>query len=237
MTVRCFSPPLTELMIPIRLRRDCKGFWASLAAILVVSLGTAAGFFFLNDPQTPLSLSTSAARQARLHEHWRTGNVIVLVRHAERCDHSDAPCLSSAQGITARTLPSVRELGHDFKELGARDVDIISSPLIRAVQTAENMFGKSPPRQAWLFDCKGTMLNQALQHKVPHHNLILVTHSECIQDLESSMGDSSPTTPAFASSWFLIDDGRSAPVLLGYLDADQWKELDRLDMLAQLEDH
>ncbi len=235
MTVRRFASPLLALMMPLTLRRDCKNCLASLAAILVVALGTG-GYFFLTCPLAPLSISASAARQAQLHEQWRNGNVTVLVRHAERCDHSDAPCLSSAQGITARTLPIVRELGRDFKGLGTSDVDIISSPLIRAVQTAENMFDESPLRQAWLFDCKGTMLSQVLRHKLPHHNLILVTHSECIQDLQSSMGDSNPTTPTFASSLFLIDDGKRAPTLLGYLDADEWKELDRFDMPAQLED-
>nr|WP_256595971.1 histidine phosphatase family protein [Pseudomonas sp. RW407] len=210
-------------MIPLKLRRNFTGRWVSLVAIFVASLGLSG--FFPSPPLAPPSLLRSAASQALFREHWRNGDLIVLVRHAERCDHADAPCLSSAQGITARAQPVARELGHAFEALGASDVDIVSSPLIRAEQTAENMFGKSPLQQAWLFNCRGAMLSQVLQHKAPHRNLILVTHSECIQDLESSMGNPHPTMPAYASSLFLVDDGKGAPSLLGYLDADQWNSI------------
>ena len=36
-----------------------------------------------------------------LSEHWESGNVIFLIRHEERCDRSNNPCLGPDEGITA----------------------------------------------------------------------------------------------------------------------------------------
>ncbi|MFV3330821.1 histidine phosphatase family protein [Pseudomonas sp. NY15437] len=194
--------------------------WLALLAILPV-IALLSGFLPL-DFSRPTPLVGDAQRQAELREHWQNGDLIVLVRHAERCDRSSAPCLADASGITVRGGQSAHEIGQDFAALGLANADILSSDQLRAVQTASSMFGRTPQEQSWLYKCEGSMLEQALQHKVAHRNLILVTHSECIEDLEHSVSVKDPATPDYASTLFVLSEKDQTPRLLGYLDADQW---------------
>jgi len=189
--------------------------------VVLLALGLITGFWLIRPPAAENIAHDPVSLEA-LREHWRQGDLIILVRHAERCDRSSAPCLSAPEGITVRAQAAAQELGRHFRALGIADSDIFSSPQVRAEQTAASMFGQTPNQQEWLSNCRGSMLNQARQHKTPHRNLILVTHSECIEDLEATVSISNPETPEYASSLFLISDGRTPPKLLGYLDADQW---------------
>ncbi|MCP8472870.1 histidine phosphatase family protein [Pseudomonas sp. ZM24] len=201
-------------------RRVLASRWL-LLPLAVLALGLISGFWLIRPPAAGNIAHDYASLEA-LREHWRQGDLIILVRHAERCDRSSAPCLSAPDGITVRAQVAAHELGERFRVLGVADADIYSSPQVRAEQTAASMFGQQPAQQNWLYDCRGSMLRQAQQHKVAHRNLILVTHSECIEDLEATVSIAEPATPDYASSLFLINDGQGAPKLLGYLDADQW---------------
>lgn len=189
--------------------------------LVVLVLGLISGFWLIRPPAAE-NIAHDPASLDALREHWRKGDLIVLVRHAERCDRSSSPCLASPEGITARAGAAAHELGEHFRVLGLADSDILSSPKIRAEQTAASMFGQAPAQQEWLASCKGSMLNDARQHKLPHRNLILVTHSECIEDLEHSVSVKDPATPDYASTLFVLSETDQAPRLLGYLDADQW---------------
>jgi phosphohistidine phosphatase SixA len=191
-----------------------------LVAILPL-IGLLSGFLPL-DSSRPENLQGNTVLQQQLREHWQQGDLIVLVRHAERCDRSSSPCLAAAEGITVRGSQSARQLGQGFAALGLGNADVLSSDQLRAAQTAESMFDQTPVEQPWLYDCQGAMLQKALEHKVAHRNLILVTHSECIEDLEHSVSVTDPATPDYASSLFVLSDGRTATQLLGYLDADRW---------------
>lgn len=201
-------------------RRTLASRWL-LLPLTLLAFGLISGFW-LFQPSAAASIARDPARLEALREHWRQGDLIILVRHAERCDRSSAPCLSAPEGITARAQAAAQELGQHFRTLGLAEADILSSPQVRAEQTASSMFGQVPVQQEWLFECRGSMLRDARQHKMPHRNLILVTHSECMEDLESTVSLADPATPDYASSLFVISDGHTEPKLLGYLDADQW---------------
>lgn len=212
---------MTAKPMPIpKLFRSLPRGWLSLLAIVPV-IALLSGFLPL-DFSRPTPLVGDAQRQAELREHWQQGDLIVLVRHAERCDRSSAPCLDKASGITVRGGESAHAIGQDFAALGLANADILSSEQLRAVQTATSMFGQAPQEQEWLYNCEGSMLSQALQHKIAHRNLILVTHSECIEDLEHSVSVKDPATPDYASTLFVLTAADQSPRLLGYLDADQW---------------
>lgn len=195
-----------------------------LVVFLMVLAATAGALVFQS--QGPENLASNAAAKAEMIERWRKGELIVLVRHAERCDRSDMPCLSSPEGITVRGRVSAQGLGRSLEGLGLSNADIMSSSQVRAEQTAEAMFGSKGAilKQGWLFNCRGEMMQQAVRHKVPHRNLVLATHSECIKDLELTANISDPDTPAYISSLFVVFDG-GAPALLGYLDGDQWGDV------------
>ncbi len=153
---------------------------------------------------------------------WAKGDMIVLVRHVERCDHSPAPCLSGNDGITDRSRSVAVAVGAQFERLGLNNADIYNSPMTRTVQTAGYMFNRATAGEDWLISCKGRMLQDALAHKVPGRNLILVTHSECMAQLEKDLKVPASTL-GYGSSLFVSAASLAAPKMLGFIEASDWR--------------
>ncbi|WP_192559729.1 histidine phosphatase family protein [Pseudomonas allokribbensis] len=153
---------------------------------------------------------------------WAKGDMIVLVRHVERCDHSPAPCLSGNDGITDRSRSVAVAVGAQFERLGLNNADIYNSPMTRTVQTAGYMFNRATAGEDWLISCKGRMLQDALAHKVPGRNLILVTHSECMAQLEKDLKVPASTL-GYGSSLFVSAASLAAPKMLGFVEASDWR--------------
>ncbi|MCP1441770.1 phosphohistidine phosphatase SixA [Pseudomonas sp. GGS8] len=152
---------------------------------------------------------------------WAKGDMIVLVRHVERCDHSTAACLIGNDGITDRSRSVAASVGAQFEHLGLNKTDIYNSPIIRAAQTASYMFNKVGVGEDWLINCRGSMLRDALAHKVAGRNLILVTHSECMAQLEKDL--KLPTvTLGYGASLFISAEKPLAPRMLGSIEASDW---------------
>lgn len=152
---------------------------------------------------------------------WARGDMIVLVRHVERCDHSSAPCLSGNDGITDRSRSVAVAVGAQFEQLGLGKADIYNSPMVRTAQTSGYMFSKVSVDDEWLINCKGTMLRDALAHKVAGRNLILVTHSECMAQLQKDL--KLPTsTLGYGASLFVNAQALQAPQILGFIEASDW---------------
>ncbi|WLG51638.1 histidine phosphatase family protein [Pseudomonas sp. FP1742] len=152
---------------------------------------------------------------------WAKGDMIVLVRHVERCDHSSAACLIGNDGITDRSRSVAVGVGAQFEHLGLDKADIYNSPIIRAVQTSSYMFNKVGVGEDWLINCRGSMLRDALAHKVAGRNLILVTHSECMAQLEKDL--KLPTaTLGYGASLFISAEKPQEPRMLGSIEASDW---------------
>ncbi|WP_397453794.1 histidine phosphatase family protein [Pseudomonas sp. NA-150] len=197
-----------------------------LAILACVGVGAIAGITLTRQAKLPNLSKADAATIAGFEAQWAKGDMIVLVRHAERCDHSSAPCLGPADGITVRGKAMAQEVGLQFQKLGMERADIYSSPLTRAAQTSGFMFNYASEDQGWLFDCRKTMLADALRHKVKNRNLVLVTHSECFSALEQQLDLPESKTPEFASSLFLTvgDDGLT-PRVTGFINANEWPKV------------
>ena len=176
-------------------------------------------------PAPNLAQSKHAGQVLTLTQSWARGDVIALVRHGERCDRSSTPCLGLPDGITVHGEEVVQGLGANFRQLGLKIVDIYSSELTRARLTADAMFIRPVPAQDWLFNCRGTMLRDALKHKVPGRNLVLVTHSECMDALEADMHVPTDTTFGYGASLFIQDDGAHGPQMLGYIETKDWSNI------------
>lgn len=160
-----------------------------------------------------------------LKQHWAQGDMIVLVRHLERCDHAQQPCLNGNSGITRRAVEVTTTLGQQFQRLGLANSDVFNSPLERTAQSATLIFGAASSTQDWLASCKKTMDKDVFAHKQPRRNLILVTHSECIAQLEQAM-HFKPITLDYGASLFLVDNpATGTPQMLGYIDSDDWQEV------------
>ncbi|MGJ7513978.1 histidine phosphatase family protein [Pseudomonas baetica] len=187
------------------------------SALLVIPLTV----FLLRPAAVPDLAHGNVAGALALQMGWAKGDMIVLVRHVERCDHSRAPCLIGIDGITDRSRSVAVAVGAQFERLGLGKADIYNSPMMRTAQTAGYMFNKVGTGDEWLINCKGTMLRDALAHKVAGRNLILVTHSECMSQLEKDL--KLPTsTLGYGASLFITAEALKAPRMLGFIEASDW---------------
>jgi len=188
------------------------------SALLVIPLTV----WLLQPAAVPDLAHGNVAGAKTLADGWAKGDMIVLVRHVERCDHSPAPCLAGNDGITERSRSVAVSVGAQFQRLGLNKADIYHSPILRAAQTANFMFSKTGVGEDWLISCKGTMLRDALAHKVAGRNLILVTHSECMTQLEKDL--KLPTsTLGYGASLFITAPTPQAAHMLGFIDASDWQ--------------
>lgn len=165
----------------------------------------------------------SHLRKADFYPLWNKGELVVLMRHVERCDHSTNPCLEQADGITVKGQHVAVQVGQAFQNLGLNQTNIYNSPLRRTEQTASYAFNRTTTGQEWLINCRKSMLDDVLKHKLDQHNMILVTHSECIAALEQSLKVSGASSLDYGSSLIISinPDDHSAKVL-GYIDAQDW---------------
>ncbi len=200
-----------------------------LAIVIIVT----AGLYGLIQPAPTLNLiSPDGARLLLLKDQWARGNVIALLRHAERCDRTDAPCLASPQGITVRSKDIAVNVGKGYGRLPKAETIFYHSPVIRAVQTAEYMFGDLSHIRHWLrSDCKTELYDEIFNNKQSGKNLVLMTHSTCIDPLGKKQGKKvvnmkihEPAT--YNISVFLIIDPETRELTpLGYLYASDWHRI------------
>ncbi|WP_024643435.1 histidine phosphatase family protein [Pseudomonas syringae] len=176
-------------------------------------------------PRSPVHLvQGDSMALSGLYDSWEKGEVMVLVRHGERCDRSSNDCLGEKDGITRFGSSVSADVGRSLSELGLTQTDVITSPLTRTVQTAQSMFGHSVEAQEWLYNCDETMLDKVMAHKSANRNLILVTHSGCIGQLESLHGYPHAATSEYDSALFISLNGQGKPVIRGIINPEDWKK-------------
>lgn len=153
---------------------------------------------------------------------WRDGDLIVLVRHEERCDRSANPCLGPVEGLTINGSQQAQNLGNAFRALGMDGSDVLASPAIRTAQTLRFMFGKNELTSGQQAVCGSAMREELLSHKTPGRNLVFVTHSGCIADFESTLGFPHATFPQYGSALFVqvLPNGTFKP--LGIVNNPDW---------------
>jgi phosphohistidine phosphatase SixA len=200
-----------------------RGLRVAVATVAAAGLlGTALHLGLTRPPMPELAID-SPTGAASLAASWKEGEVIVLVRHAERCDRSNAPCLNAPDGITARGKDVAAAAGEAFAELGLQHADVYTSPLTRTRQTAAQMFGAAIPEREWLASCKKTTLGELARGKSAGRNLVLVTHSHCIEQVGKDANIPAATDPAYSAMLFITVDGQNGiPLAAGMAEAQQF---------------
>lgn len=193
-----------------------------IALLVVIVLAT--GFVLWHRSPIDLGRAGSVAH-AELIKHWQAGEVVVLVRHAERCDRSSNPCLGPADGITRLGSESAAAVGQGFVRLGMSQTDVFTSPMTRTQQSAHYMFGKEAASQEWLASCGAALRNDVIAHKIPHRNSVLVTHSGCISDFEKQTGFPHASFTDYSSALFVSIDANGQLQVLGVLNDTDWHSL------------
>ena len=207
-------------------------FW--YLSIIVVILLIIATTSLPKRPDTLTHISESSSIEAfNLSAHWALGNVVALVRHAERCDHSDHQCLDGDTGITSIGKDTAIKLGENFERFLPKDHTIFfNSPLKRTVQTSLFMFNGESTSQNWLHEnCKERFLEDILKHKSDGINMVLVTHSTCINNLHTFdqkklVSIDAGADKSYAVTVFLtISKESHKAYVLGYVYANDWENL------------
>lgn len=170
----------------------------------------------------PADLSESPfALTANLLAEWQDGDVIVLVRHLERCSRVDAACLGEPSGITQRSTATGAELREQFSGLGLAATDIYSSPLIRTSQTRTLLFPEATANEDFLYQCKKNFVQDALAKKIPGRNLVLVTHSSCMDEVNESFAYGE-VDYEYGASVFINVESQTEQQIIGFIDAGDW---------------
>lgn len=160
------------------------------------------------------------------YAQWQQGNVIVLIRHAERCDQSGGTCLGATDGITLAGTQAAQRVGSGLDKLGLNDALLLSSPLTRTRQTAAFAFGKEVPTAGWAGHCDADFVGNLMAHKTRHRNMVLVTHSGCIDHfLRKLHVQPGERDSDYAQAVLVSVNDQGKPRLLGALKAGQWQKL------------
>ncbi|KAA0945517.1 histidine phosphatase family protein [Pseudomonas sp. ANT_H14] len=174
-------------------------------------------------PSSPLDLGVgNRLLTSGVLASWHNGDLIVLVRHEERCDRSTNPCLGPEDGLTLPGSQSASALGKAFQTLGMDSSDVLSSPATRTAQTLLFMFGKTQLSPGPLAICGDAMGEEILGHKIPGRNLLLITHSACISDFERALGFEHADAAEYGSSLFVEVSADGTLKALGIMNSQDW---------------
>ncbi|TKT84166.1 histidine phosphatase family protein [Escherichia sp. MR] len=150
-----------------------KYIYILLALGAIVGLGTHAAWSSNGLPRID---NKTLARLAQQHP------VVVLFRHAERCDRSSNQCLSDKTGITVKGAQNARELGKAFSA-DIPDFDLYSSNAVRTIQSATWFSaGKKLTVDKRFLQCGNEIYStiKELQSKAPDKNIVIFTHNHCL---------------------------------------------------------
>ncbi len=205
-----------------------------LLGILTLSILLSSLFFLYNNilfPKTSNLLKNKLFSE--FSSSWSNNEVVILIRHTERCDRSTNTCLDGENGITIKGKHIAQKIGEYLSSIQKRqEITHYNSPAKRAHQTANFIFNGHTDDQNWLRkDCENSLYKNILSHKLTSENLVLVTHSSCMKDfsdaegkrmLKIKFGDSN----TYGIAVFLkVNSDTNDIQVLGTLLAKQWPEL------------
>jgi len=193
------------------------------------ALGCIVAAFVAMDLLSPTSIPSLTEKQhffrSSIMAKWHSGDLIILIRHEERCDRSNGPCLGPADGITISGAASAALLGEKLRALGVENSDVWNSPSTRTSQTAFYIFGKNHSLSEPRGICGSAMNEKLIAAKAQHRNLLLVTHSQCISDLAKNLNYPHIPRAAYGSALIVELTKAGKLKLLGVVDKKDWLQL------------
>ncbi|CAI8753661.1 Histidine phosphatase family protein [Pseudomonas zeae] len=165
--------------------------------------------------------STKKLASSGLSNDWKSGNVILLIRHEERCDRSNNPCLGPDNGITASGSERAKEAGVRLKAYFDLDnTDTFSSPTNRTVQTSDFMLGRASLLSDREAICGADIVDKLLKHKTANRNLLVMTHNTCMSDLIRTSGYKQSWNPEYGNLLFAKISSNNEIQIVGKLNLD-----------------
>jgi phosphohistidine phosphatase SixA len=168
----------------------------------------------------------------RINENWNKGDLVLLIRHTEKCSAVKDACSSGDKGLTTRGVLQARSIHAGISSLGSAPVEVIYSPALRTAMTAKIALDEEMTAGKWLVtDCDTNFLGKIQLQKEAGVNLILVTHSHCLNAMKNKLGGSLLRFNAgkddfFGMSVFLEAKGNQNLKQLGCLLPSNWSVID-----------
>ncbi|EHD01390.1 Polymyxin resistance protein PmrG [Salmonella enterica subsp. enterica serovar Wandsworth str. A4-580] len=164
-----------------------KRYFAILAGALVIIAGLTSQHAWSGNGLPQINGKALAAL-AKQHP------VVVLFRHAERCDRSDNTCLSDSTGITVKGAQDARALGKAFSA-DIQNYNLYSSNTVRTAPSSRQPgFVRTIQSATWfsagrsltvdkkMMDCGSGIyasINTLLK-KSQNKNIVIFTHNHCL---------------------------------------------------------
>ncbi|HFZ8994247.1 TPA: lipopolysaccharide core heptose(II)-phosphate phosphatase [Citrobacter freundii] len=160
----------------------CRKNAAILLAVLAVLMSVSCQVSWHSNNLPRIDTRTLAAL-AKQHP------VIVLFRHAERCDRSEHQCLGDKTGITAYGASQARQRGATFTA-EIKDYQLYASPTVRTIQSATWFSGnKKLTVDRAMRECGRETKNAiySLVQQSAGKNIVVFTHNHCLTWLAKNM--------------------------------------------------
>lgn len=146
-------------------------------------------------------------------------HIVILYRHAERCDRSQGQCLKDPAGITVRGNRKAARLGEKMRQLFSSNYSLMSSNTLRTQQSASSFAGVMPVvvnNELDSNECTRrtfpAFINAVTQNPM-HKMQIVFTHSECLEFFAAHFGHKAMTAKYLSNLVLDIDRHHHVKVL------------------------
>ena len=174
-------------------------------------------------------LAEDPVRWDHLVSQWQQNNVIMVLRHATKCDKDVPPCIDGNEILTQRGRLEAGLIGKGVQSSLMGEYIVSHSYLDRTREAALIAFGTSTPKAELSKSCKLSFEDYILSLET-NMNHILVTHSSCINSLkrldgERLIGFSTGKDPHFGIAAFLENKPEGKHELIGCLWPTNWADM------------
>ena len=121
-----------------------------------------------------------------VNKFWREGELILIFRHTARCEEDAFSCPPGEDALTVEGVNQAQLVHMGLQHLGSGEIDSFHSPMIRTTMTAGIVLPEQSSPATWLVnECKIGLFEKLRSHKRPSVNLVLFTHSSCLNSLKN----------------------------------------------------
>jgi len=199
-----------------------------ITSLVLACIATYAAIEYRKSDDCP-PLAEDPVRWNRLVSQWQKNNVIMVLRHATKCEKDVPPCIDGNEVLTQRGRLEAALIGEGVQSSLMGEYLVSHSYLNRTRDTALIAFGTSTPKAELSKSCKLSFENyvQSLETNTNH---ILVTHSSCINSLkrldgERLIGFNTGKDPHFGIAAFLENKPEGKPELIGCMWPTNWADM------------
>lgn len=176
-------------------------------------------------------------RLAYLKTRWEEQQVIMVLRHATKCDDELPDCINGNEALTEIGKFEAIAIGEGLRSLLGGPYSVSHSYLDRTRDTALLAFGNSLANDELAKPCKHTFQHY-LENRRFKTNRIFVTHSSCINSLKREdgkrlLGFNSGKEANFGIAAFLDHDEAGKTQVIGCVWPTQWAVLSTDNPVAE----